>query len=178
MRDKQTERIVLVGAFLRTKCVKPRFDVVIYDPITDICTVRQELTRTMSRYDILYDEIIDHDLLIEKTASYLNAKYGWDGAKPYKDDTGTPILTGFEPPPEDSSCFSARNRRKAARLEANSQSHASSSSKQKQQYQPKGKKRSSVTSASSQKKSRRKTTSRHSPNVLTCCIFRKCITRV
>ena len=71
----------------------------------------------MNRYDILYDEIFDHDLLIEKTAKYLNATYRWDGTVPNKDDTGTPIVTDFEPPVEDPSCFSVRNRKKAAVLE-------------------------------------------------------------
>ena len=82
-----------------------------------MCTIRQELTRTMNRYDILYDEVFDHDLLIEKTAKYLNATYRWDGTVPNKDDTGTPIVADFEPPVEDPSCFSVRNRKKAEVLE-------------------------------------------------------------
>lgn len=93
----------------------------------------------MNRYDILYDEIFDHDLLIEKTAEYLNATYRWDGTVPNKDDTGSPIITGFEPPVEDPSCFSVRNKKKAAVLETASQPRVTP--KHRKQQQPRGRKR-------------------------------------
>ena len=74
-RNIHNETKVLVLTLLRTKCIKPRYDVVLMDILNDDKIFRVTITNFRKDYHLLVNEEFDDDYAVSKLCSWLESSH-------------------------------------------------------------------------------------------------------
>lgn len=96
-RSSDGEFFIVLG-YLRTKCAKPRYDIVLVKDAGTPPILLSGISR-MNNYSFHVDESIgDREVLKQVFVEFLRSRYMWDpNTSPNKDETGNFITDGFDP---------------------------------------------------------------------------------
>ena len=100
VRDKRGLKYVAV-CILRTKCTKPRYDVLLYKISDGNCFRVTGVKKFRDEYDYLFDEEFDPFIVRDAAILYFHEQglvYDPRGGGPNKDESGKPCVDGTENP--------------------------------------------------------------------------------
>jgi hypothetical protein len=109
-RDHVTGVEYTILCYLRTKCNKPRYDVVLYNHDAREVCLWCGITKTKT-LDYLYEEPVDHAAMHKELFAFVSPLF-WDPKRgPNKDELGNFIILGFDPQADSEGNVPLRPRR-------------------------------------------------------------------